>query len=154
MPEPLPELLLDLLRQRPSPQAAGEQLAIAAADQLAFADAYLAGELAMQSWLAALEGDPVHAGERARLAFEANPREHWIASALADELFEKAAAAQQLGDRASLERILRVFPEHVESLRALWHLDRASDPAAARRDLLRLRALVPLDREVAVAPVS
>jgi spermidine synthase len=148
---PLPELLLEMLRQRPALAAAQAQLAIAPTDQVAFANAYLGAQLAMQSDLAALDGDVVLAALRTRLAFEANPRDHWVASALADELFDKATAEHRLADRATLERILRVFPEHLESLRALWHLDQGSSATAAHDDLERLRALVPLDREVAAA---
>ncbi len=147
---PLSELLLELLRQRPAPSAAGRQLAIGVQDQAAFADAYVATELAAQSWLASLNDDAERAGERMRLAFEANRRDRWIASALADELFDQAAAQQRLGDRAVLERILGIFPDHLEALRALWHLDRATG-GAADRDRERLRALAPLDSEISAA---
>jgi spermidine synthase len=146
----LPGLLRELLRQRPTLPQAMEQLGIGASGAAQFADAYLGAGLAMQGWLAALEDQADIATQRLSLAYESNPREHWVASALADRMFDQAQERRLPLDRAALARILRVFPEHVEALRALWHLDRAAgDPAAAAQDLERLRAVAPLDREVA-----
>ena len=102
----------------------------------------------MQSWVASCPATPHRAGELTRLAFETNPRDRWVASALADELFDTAAQNHALEDRATLDRILRIYPDQVEALRALWHLERASGRADASRVLARLRGVVPLDREV------
>ena len=148
---PLAGLLRELLRQRPTVEAAAAQLGIPQERRTAYGDAYLGAELVMQSWIADLDGEPARSRERTRLAFEVNPREHWVASALADELYEAAARDGRLQDRPTLEHILQVFPAHVEALRALWHLDRDAGSATARSDLQRLRALAPLDREIAAA---
>jgi spermidine synthase len=148
---PLLRGLLDrLLRERPSADAAAAELGVARAHRGEFTDAYVAAGLAMQGWLAALDGDAARAGERLQLSYEANPRDRWVASALADAVLDRAASDGALGERSVLERALRIDPAHVEAWRALWHLDRG-DPAAARQDLARLRELVPLDREVAAA---
>jgi len=151
---PLEDILLELLRRRPDLETARAQLGIAPDQRTSFASAYVASELAVQSWLASMAADAPRASQLTRLAFESNPRDRWVASSLADELFESAAQAHELGERHALERILRIYPEHVESLRALWHLDRAGDPghwAQTSRAFERLRALAPLDREVLAA---
>ena len=149
--QPLSGLLAELLRQRPAPAIAADLLGLPPAARGEFSDAYLAAGLAMQSWLASLEGRGAQAGERMRLAYEANARDRWIAGALADELFEQLAGAGPPADRAALERILRIYPDHVEALRALWHLDMASGSAAAQQEWERLRELVPLDHEISAA---
>ncbi|SPJ17825.1 Spermidine synthase-like protein [Burkholderiales bacterium] len=149
---PLADVLLDLLRRRPDLETARTQLGIVPGQQQAsFASAYVASELAVQSWVASFSGDTTRAGELTRLAFETNPRDRWVASALADELFDTAAQNHALEDRATLDRILRIYPDQVEALRALWHLERASGRADASRVLARLRGVAPLDREVLAA---
>jgi len=154
---PLAEILLEMLRRRPDADTACAQLGIAPEQRSGFLNAYLASELSVQSWIAALGADRDHARELTRLAYEANARDRWIASTLADELFAAAGhEADPAASRAALTQVLRVFPEHVEALRALWHLQRAQGDAQAEATLARLRAAAPLDREaragVALAP--
>lgn len=146
---PLARTLAGLWQKRPAAALAGDQLGVPPAARNDFADAYLATGLAMQSWIASLESRAAQADERMRLAYEANPRDRWVASALADELFELAASSGALANRQALERILRIYPDHVETLRALWHLEREVGSSAAQQPLDRLRELVPLDLEVA-----
>ena len=148
---PLPDLLRELLAGRPSTALAAAQLGIPAAQLAPFADAYVGAGLAMEGWTAAVQGDSERAAQRLALAYDSNPHELWVASALADRMFEEARAGGGPLDRPQLERILGVDAEHVEALRALWHLDRAAGAAAASGDLERLRALVPLDLEVRAA---
>ncbi|HXY22310.1 MAG TPA: hypothetical protein VEI29_06475, partial [Burkholderiaceae bacterium] len=148
---PLAEVLQVLLRRRPDVATASAQLAIEHGEQQSFASAYVASELAVQSWLAFMASDTTRARQLTRLAFETNPRDHWIASALADELFEVAAQNHALEERPALERILHIDPDHVETLRALWHLDRNSGGATAAAALQRLCQVAPLDVEVAAS---
>jgi len=148
---PLADILLELLRRRPDLETARAQLAITPDQQTSFASAYVASELAVQSWLASMASDAARAAQLTRLAFETNPHDHWVASSLADELFDSAAQGHALGERRTLERILRVYPDHVESLRALWHLDGAGAQWQSSRAFERLRELAPLDSEVLAA---
>ncbi len=145
----LAEVLEELLRRRPDEATASAQLAIPASERASFANAYEASELAVQSWLALLASDSTRARELTRLGFEANPRDRWIASALADELFDLAAQNHALQQRAVLERILRIYPDHLEALRALWRLDHSAGRPDAFAALQRLCAVAPLDKEVA-----
>jgi len=148
---PLLEILQMLLRRRPDVATASEQLGIEPAEQQSFASGYVASELAVQSWLAFMASDTTRARQITRLAFETNPQDHWIASALADELFEAAAQDHALDERRTLERILRIDPDHVETLRALWRLDRDGGRPTAAAALQRLCQVAPLDAEVATS---
>ena len=143
--EPLAEILQELLRQRPDVASAAAALGVSAAQTTDFANAYLASELSVQSWTAALAGDSGQAEQRMRLAYEANPRDHWVASAVADTLYARAAQAHELGDPQVVARILRVFPEHLESLRL--QLAQAPPGGSAQGVAARaaLRAVAPLD---------
>ncbi len=147
---PMAQILRELLRQRPDAATAARQLGIAPTEQDAFAGAYAASELALQAWLAVLDGDAARARELVRLAFEANPQDRWIASNLADDLWQAAIQDGRARTLAGIERVLRVYPDHVDALRALWHLERSRDAGGARTvaALARLRAVAPLDGEV------
>jgi spermidine synthase len=152
---PLGGLLRRLLRQRPPLDAAAHALGLDAARDVAFADAYGAAGLALQGWADGVDGDAAAMAQQLRLAYESNPREHWVAAAVAQDLVEQAAGAGRLQDPAVLARILQVDPEQLDALRALWHLQRAGTAAAAAPDALaRLRALAPLDRELAAAAAA
>jgi spermidine synthase len=154
---PLAEILLEMLRRRPDIATAEAQLGIDPAQHASFASAYVANELAVESWLAGLAPEPVRVRELTRLAYESNPRDHWIASALADDLYQAAVQAHALADRATLDRILRIFPEHLETLRALARREQAAGGNSAGA-LAQLRAVAPLDRDAriggAVAPAT
>ncbi len=151
---PLAGVLRELLRERPGLDAASAQLDIGAQQRSDFAGAYIATGLAVQSWLAVLDADRPRARELMRLAYESNPRDAWIAGDLADEMFTQAQDDGSLGEPGVLERILRIFPQHAEALRALWHRESAAGrgnsagPGAAA--LARLRSVAPLDREAAL----
>ena len=148
---PLAQVLQVLLRRRPDLATASVQLAIEPGEQQSFASAYVASELAVQSWLAFMDSDTMRARQLTRLAFETNPHDHWIASALADELFALATQEHALKERSTLERILRIDPDHLETLRALWRLDRNGGRAGAAGALQRLCEVAPLDAEVATS---
>jgi spermidine synthase len=142
---PLADILLEMLRQRPEAARAAVQLGVAADEQAAFASAYAASELSVQSWLAVLESDTHRARQLVRLAYEANPQDRWVASDLADDLFEAARQDGSIEQQGTLERILRICPDHLASARALARRERGRPDADDT--LARLRALAPLDRE-------
>jgi Tfp pilus assembly protein PilF len=53
-----------------------------------------------------------------------------------------------LSDREALQRTLKICPDHVGALRALWHLERsAGNRQEAEQYRLRLLAVSPLDSE-------
>lgn len=147
---PLADLLQRLLQARPDADAAAQALGVAAAERSDFDGAYAATGLALRAWIAALHGETFVATQWLQLANEANPRDRWVAGAVADERFERLAQEGRLQDAGALEGLLRIDPDHVEALRALWRLERAGGgPAPA---LARLRTLDPLDAEVRAAP--
>jgi spermidine synthase len=149
---PLAQLLTELLRRRPDLAVAQQRLDIAPAQSTAFQSAYVASDLAVQSWVAALGGNGARARQLTQLAYETNPADHWIASDLADDLYAQAIQEGAIDAPQTLERILRIYPQHMEALRALWHRERAAGrDGPARAALARLRAAAPLDREAAGA---
>ena len=99
------------------------------------------------------QGDPEKAGTLIWLAYQANPQDHWIADALADNMLQSLSQARQQGlsEREALERILEVSPNFVGALRAFWHLElSAGNREAAERYRMRLLAISPLDAEASV----
>jgi spermidine synthase len=144
-------LLEKLLQDRPDVEVAGRLLHVSAADREAFERAYVATELAGHSWLASLRGSDAEANRLIRLAYRANPNDRWIGYALADKMIQSLAQArlQGLNERQALEQILRISPEHVEALRALWHLELAAGNAQqAEQYRVRLAQANPLDRSL------
>ena len=152
---PLADILLELLRQRPDAAHAAVALGVAAREQPEFVTAYAASELAVQSWLAELASDTRRARQLVRLAYEANPRDRWIAGDLADDLFEVARAQDALMQAGVLERILRIYPAHVGALRAVWERERerAGGQADAAQALARLQRVAPLDSQASAIGV-
>jgi spermidine synthase len=150
---PVAGILLELLRQRPDAARAARELGVAPADREAFDNAYLASELAVQAWLSGMAGDERRARQIVRLGFEANPRDRWIADNLADDLVESARQDGSLEQPGTLERILRIFPDNLAAVRALWHRERDAGNPDAGQALARLHTLAPLDREGAAIGV-
>jgi hypothetical protein len=150
---PVAEILLELLRQRPETARAAAQLGVPADERDAFDSAYAASELAVQAWLAVSGGDERRARQLVRLAYEANGRDRWIAASVADDLYESARQDGTLDDAGTIERILRVYPDHVAAVRALWRRERKAERPDAAQALARLRALAPLDNEAATIGV-
>lgn len=146
------QILAQLRRQRATAQAAGEQLQLSAEQHNAFFNAYVGTDLAMQSWEAVMAGQSDRAQNLMHLSYEANPADHWMASALADERYEQLQGSGQLADKSALQTVLNVFPDHIEALRALWHWDQLQGHTeAAKHDLGQLKRLTPLDLEIARA---
>ncbi len=146
----LEKLLTELLQRRPDIGAATKLLGVAEADRSAFERAYAASELITRAWIAALSGNDMAAARLTWLAYQANPRDRWIAEGLADNMLQSLPQARQhgLSERAALLRILKINPTHTETLRALWHLERfMGDAPKAEQYRLQLLAISPLDRE-------
>lgn len=143
-------LMQALLRNHPDADSAMGILGISAADRSRFGRAYVASELSARSWVSALQGDAAKAGNLIWLAYQANPRDHWIANALADNMMQSLPQAGEngLSEHEALQRILRVYPDHVGALRAAWQLERyAGNKPEAEHFRLHLLEVSPLDAE-------
>ena len=142
-----------LLQARPDLLTAQNLLGVQASDSEDFERAYAASELMVRSWLAAYQGAPQQAGRLMYSAAQANPKDRWIAYALADSMLDSMAQAQARGlsENEALQRILHVNPQHVETLRALWHLQLKTGDAQAATTRMRLLELSPLDSEARMA---
>ncbi len=142
-----------LLQTRPDMQAASRLLGVPPGDGRAFEGAYGATELMVRSWMESMKGDAPQAGRLMRLAYQANPNDRWVEYALADSMYASLGQAQAYGidERTALEQILRLNPQHVESLRALWRLQLGAHDARAEGTRARLLAASPLDREALAA---
>ena len=144
-------LLEWLLTRRPAVEQAAAELGTPAEDFTALERAYIATDLGLRSWVAALRGADTESIRLIRYAYQANTRDRWVSYSLADDMYESLSQSSLAGDeqRRALITILAVRPDHSEALRALWRLERdAGDPSAAGSYLARLRAVSPLDREV------
>lgn len=147
----LATMMVWMLQHHPAPEEAIKLLSINAEQAREFARAYVATELTARSWISSIEGDSGKSGKLIWLAYQANPRDRWIANALADNMLMSLGQAQQHGltEREALLRVLQVYPDSIGSLRALWHLEQAQGnavQAAAYRTKLQL--LSPFDSEI------
>lgn len=151
----LATLMLWLLQRHPDADAAMKILGIGADDKSRFGRAYVATELAVRAWVSSVQGDAAKSGSLIWLAYQVNPQDHWIANALADNMMQSLSQASQhgLSEREAFQRILKVYPNYVGALRALWHLERsAGNMQEAEQYRLRLLAISPLDGEARVTP--
>lgn len=146
----LADLMMWLLQLHPDAGAAVNILGIGADEKSRFGRAYVATELTVRAWIASIQGDEAKSVKLIWLAYQANPQDRWIANALADSMMQSRSAAggQGLSAREALQRILKIDPDHVGALRALWHLERsAGNMQEAEHYRLRLLAVSPLDWE-------
>ncbi len=146
----LATLMSWLLQQHPDADAAMKMLEIGAGDRSRFGRAYVATDLAVRGWVSSIQGDAAKAGRLIWMAYQANPQDHWIANAVADNMFASLPQASEhgLSEREALQRILGVYPKFVGALRALWHLEQsAGNFPEAEHYRLRLLAISPLDGE-------
>ena len=151
--ENLENLMIWLLHRHPDANAAMKILGIDAADKSKFGRAYVATELAVRAWVSSIQGDAAKSGQLIWLAYQANHQDRWIANALADNMLQSLSQASQHGltQREALQRILKVYPDHVGALRAIWHLEQASgNTQEAEHYRSRLLVVSPLDSEVNV----
>jgi len=145
----LEEVSWFLLRQRPEPQQAARELGVARADYAALEQAYMATSFIFSSWLAGFAGDAPRSEQFLRMAYQANPHDRWVAFSVADRLFDNLDRLVAAGQdrRELLQRVLQIRPDHLASLKALWHLERAAGNTTAAADYLRrIRRLSPLDK--------
>jgi spermidine synthase len=143
-------LMSQLMRLHPDVGTAANILGVAKQDREAFGRAYMAATLNAQGWIAAIQGDEAKSVQMIWLAYQANPHDHWIANALADSMMQSLIEAREhgLSEREALQRILQIAPDHVNALRALWHLEKdQGNMQEAERYRLRLLAVSPLDSE-------
>jgi spermidine synthase len=138
-----------LLAMRPRMAEAERELGLTEGDPQGFERAYAGSELLVRSWLAAMRGAASQSGHLMRLAFQANPTDRWITLAYADTMLDSLpqARARGIGERDALLQILSINPRHVESLRALWHLQLKDADPEAETTRSRLLENSPLDRE-------
>lgn len=153
----LVRLMSWLLKRHPDPAAAMKILGIAENNKRQFGRAYVATELSVRSWIAAIQGKEAKSVKLVWLAYQANPEDHWIANALADSMMQSLSQAtgQGIARHEALMRVLKVAPNHVDTLRALWHMARAvgnKKESAYYRS--RLLAISPLDRDAKSGAVS
>lgn len=146
----LANLMLWLVQSRPDADNAMKRLGVAADDRREFGRAYMATDLTVRAWISSIQGDEAKSVKLIWLAYQANPQDHWIANALADSMMQSLPQAREhgLSEREALQRILKICPDHVNALRALWHLEKSAGNAQeAEQYRLKLLALSPLDSE-------
>jgi spermidine synthase len=144
-----------LFQRHPDADAAMKILGIDAGDRSRFGRAYVATDLAVRGWVSSIQGDAAKSGRLIWMAYQANPQDHWIANAVADNMFSSLPQASEhgLSEREALLRILNVYPGFIGALRALWHLElNEGNMQEAEHYRLRLLAISPLDGEAGVTP--
>lgn len=146
----LADVLTELLKLRPDTDGAGKMLNLKSSDMQYFERAYLATDMAVRSWTAFIQLEQEKATRLIWLAYQSNPEDVWIAHTLADIMRESISSASShgLSERDALLRVLKIYSNHVETLRALWHLEQAAgNRQAAEGYRSRLLQISPLDRE-------
>ncbi len=143
-----------LMRHRAKPRSVLDRWHVGKADAQGVMSASLATDAMMHVWQGMFSGRNDNVPEFMRLAFEANPRDRWVGFAVADAMATRLK--QMHPDDAEAEkgwgRILKIRPDDVTALRALWHLAiRHGDAGQASKLYARLQALIPLDPEVLAA---
>ena len=147
----LAALLSELLKRRPDSNTASQMLGLKDADREHFEHAYLATDMAVSSWVASIRAEQEKASRLVWLAYQSNSQDIWIANTLADIMLESLSSAGRYGlsERDALLRVLKIYPNHAECLRALWHLEQsAGNNREAEIYRSRLLKISPLDREV------
>ncbi|NNM83476.1 MAG: fused MFS/spermidine synthase [Burkholderiales bacterium] len=140
-----------LMAYRPDVREAESHFGVDPADSSSFDRAYIGSDLAARSWVAYLQGDEMAALKLRRYAYEANPRDRWIASTLADNMMASLPGAVKHGmdKKSALLKVLEVYPDNIEALRAMVKLEHESGNRVGEKQYRdRLVALAPLDKEV------
>lgn len=147
----LPQLLIWLLQQRSPLDEAIDMLQIASGQQPQFERSYAATGVAVQGWLAALQGERGEAQRLMRFAYEANPRDRWIGFDLADAMWVTLPkmVAQGKDERQLLLSILQVRADHEGALKAMWQLElREGNLAQAADYRARIMVVSPLANDI------
>ncbi len=140
-----------LLSNRIGLEAALQTLGVDDGQRELFERAFVATDLAHRAWLAEFRGRSMEAQRLMRLAYQANPKDRWISGAIADRMLAglDSMVAQGQDRRTVLEAILDMHPRHVESMKALWRLEKRQGNGAAMELLHHRIALIsPFDREL------
>jgi spermidine synthase len=142
-----------LLARRPTIQRSIELLGVSPPQQEDFKRAYVGTELWVRSEVADWRGATLEADHLLGLAFEADPRDRWIAYAVSDRLLASIDAAPTRGFTREqfLRKILVINPWSVEGWRALWLLQREHADEDAGASLARILELSPMDRQALCA---
>lgn len=138
-----------LLSQRSSLESALAYFGVGPAQKESFERAFIATDLGHRAWLAEFQGRAREAQRLMQLAYQANPRDGWISSAIADRMYASLdqMAARGVDREEALKTILQIYPDHVESIKALWQLLLARGKhSEAEQYRQRLVLLSPLDR--------
>ena len=144
----LAKLLGYLLRQRPHVSTAASELKIDSEHYAAFERAFIGTELAHRSWLALLQNNAEEGQRLLRLAYQANPGDHWISYAVADATLANYEATRPSGisEKTMLESVLRIRPDHAEALKRMWQLEEEGGNAeVALQYKKQFAELSPLD---------
>lgn len=150
----LPDLLKELMQQRPSLSQAEQELAIPEEQKTTFARSYRATGTLVQSWLSGMDGRAGEAGRLMRLAFEDNASDRWVAYGFVDTVLSQMEQAplSSVQKQQVLHKLVARFPWHVDLLRALWHQQRANhETGAAEMTRQQILKESPLDREAQTA---
>ena len=140
-----------LLSRRSSLEAALAYFGVDPARKESFERAFIATDLGHRAWLAEFQGRTGEAQRLMQLAYQANPQDRWISSAIADRMYASLdqMAARGVDREDALKAILQIHPDHVESIKALWQVllarGKNSEAEQYRR---RLASLSPLDRTI------
>lgn len=137
-----------LLEGRPRLQDVTAQWAVPAGESDEFERAYIASELAVRSWHNRLSGRQQESLRLLRLAYEANPRDRWIADQLADEMLLSvvSGATPGMSRREALAAVLAVAPDHPDALELMWRTLRDSGDEGSNALRERLQVIDPLRR--------
>jgi len=145
----LAKLLHYLLQHRLHVSAAAAELNVDSANFAAFERAYIATELAHRSWLAMLQNNSNEAHRLLKLAYQANPSDHWISYAVADATLVNYEMTRPAGisEKAILESVLKIRPDHPDALKRMWRLEEEGGNAeSAQRYKIKFAELSPLDK--------
>ncbi|WP_455208293.1 fused MFS/spermidine synthase [Kaarinaea lacus] len=145
----LAKVLGYLLQHRPHVSTAATELNIDRANYSAFERAYIATELAHRSWLALLHNNSNEGQRLLKLAYQANPKDHWISYAVADATLANYEIARPAGisEKTILESVLKIRPDHAEALKRMWLLEEeGGNTEAAKQYRKQFADLSPLDK--------
>ena len=114
----------DALQRRPHVSVAMQDLGIDSENRARFERAYIGTELAHRSWLALLQKKNSEGHRLLRLAYQANPNDRWIATAVADASLENydIAKPDDVSEEKILLSILDIQPDHANVLKRLWQM--------------------------------
>ncbi len=145
----LAKLLQYLLQHRPHVSTAAAELNIDSVNYSAFERAFIATELAHRSWLALLQNNSSEGQRLLKLAFQANPGDHWISYAVADATLANYAVTRPavISEKNVLESVLKIRPDHADALKRMWKLEEeGGNTESAQQYKKQFAEVSPLDK--------